>query len=755
MKRTTTLFALILIASLFWNCSNRPVELTRAGESNYRIVISSEADSITRYAAEEFQTFVQAATTCQLEIVSDASPESECEIWIGRNNRNKMKEWEKEIPENEGFLTVISEPVIFIAGGGRKGTLYGVYDFLEKQLGCRMFTPADIVIPEQKDVKLAPVHVVSIPVFKYRETLFSFPIQSQKYADWHKLHNRNDIRRDWGLFVHSYQHLIPAEDYFEQHPEWFSEINGKRVKDGQLCLTNDDMRDELIQNLGKLMLEKPEARYWSVSDNDNYNHCTCSECRRIDTLYGAASGSLLWFVNQVAAAFPDKIISTLGYQFSRKPPKNIKPADNVNIMLCSIECNRALPLASNPGEAKFREDVEGWTKLTSNIFLWDYVVQFRNYFDPFPNLHVLQPNLTYFADQGIEMMFEQGSSHDVSDFHELKTYLLAKLMWNPYQDPQAVIDEFLDGYYGDAAPYISEYISSMRDALLATSQKLNIYGYPIDAVESYLTPALIKQYSALFDQAENAVSQYPKLLERVTFARMPLEFAILDLACFSVTDDLSFFDTENEERVVKQDMVERLMRFYDHCEKFDVKALAEWNVSPPAQFKENIQAMIRKGVVRNIASGKSVELLTACSPKYNSRGAAALTDGFFGFLDYRYHWLGFEGNDMEAIVDLEELSEVSNISVNFLETPLSWIFYPTRTAFYVSEDKISWHKKGEIVSSPTKEMASYNVKNHEVNFPPVKTRYVKIIANSMKSCPEWHRGYGQPCWIFADEIVVN
>ncbi|MDL2297054.1 DUF4838 domain-containing protein, partial [Bacteroidales bacterium OttesenSCG-928-E04] len=613
----------------------------------------------------------------------------------------------------------------------------------------------DVDVPHHETVKLPATQTVSNPVFQYRETLFPIPIKSQKYADWHKLHNRSDIRREWGLFVHTYQTLIPAETYFAQHPEWFSEINGKRIKDGQLCLTNEEMRNELIQNLAKLMDEKPDAIYWSVSDNDNYNHCDCEACRKLDEQYGAASGSLLWFVNQVAAAFPEKIISTLGYQFSRKPPKNIKPAENVNIMLCSIECNRALPLAEDPNEEGFRKDVEGWTALTSNIFLWDYVVQFRNYFDPFPNLHVLQSNLKYFADQGIEMMFEQGSNMDISEFHELRTYLIAKLMWDPYQDPDAIIDDFLKGYYGDAAPFIRQYIDKMKDALLATSKKLNIYGYPIDAVESYLTPSLIKEYTKLFDQAEAAVSDNTRYADRVAFARMPLEFAILDLSTFEIDNDLSFFKADGNQKIARQDMLDKLDLFCNNCEKFDVKALAEWNVTPPAQFKENILNMIKKGAIKNLASEKNVELLTTCSPKYNSKGAAALTDGLFGFLDYRYHWLGFEGEDMEAIVDLGEVKEINYMSVNFLEVPLSWIFYPVRTTFYCSTDKISWKKVGELSNPSTENLPHYAIRNDEVNFSPVAARYVKVVANSMKTCPEWHRGYGLPCWIFADEIVVN
>ncbi len=107
--------------------------------------------------------------------------------------------------------------------------------------------------------------------------------------------------------------------------------------------------------------------------------------------------------------FPDKIISTLAYQYTRSAPKKVKPLPNVNIMLCSIECNRSMPIAKDPSSASFVKDIKDWTKLTGNILIWDYVVQFRNYISPFPNLRVLQPNLAFFADNGCRLMFQQGS----------------------------------------------------------------------------------------------------------------------------------------------------------------------------------------------------------------------------------------------------------------------------------------------------------------------------------------------------------
>ena len=158
------------------------------------------------------------------------------------------------------------------------------------------------------------------------------------------------------------------------------------MRDGQLCLSNPEVLEELCKNLETKMKENPDKKIWSVSQNDNESSCQCENCRRLDSIYGGVSGTMIWFVNQVAERFPDKVISTLAYQQTRHAPKNIKPAENVNIMLCSIECPRHRPISADSSEHSFQRDLADWTALTHNIFLWDYVVQFRNYMDPFPNL---------------------------------------------------------------------------------------------------------------------------------------------------------------------------------------------------------------------------------------------------------------------------------------------------------------------------------------------------------------------------------
>jgi len=169
--------------------------------------------------------------------------------------------------------------------------------------------------------------------------------------------------------------------------------------------------------------------------------------------------------NSIAAEFPDKQISTLAYQFTRAAPQNIKPLDNVNIMFCSIECNRSMALIDDPRSADFVQEMKDWAALTDNIYMWDYVVQFENYLCPFPNFNTFQKNIRFFNENNVDMIFEQGSNTSWSDMKELKLYLLSKLAWDVNANVDSLTNRFFEVYYQEAAGPIRSYFDLVHQRL--------------------------------------------------------------------------------------------------------------------------------------------------------------------------------------------------------------------------------------------------------------------------------------------------
>lgn len=726
--------------------------MLREGASPYMIVLPQSANAEELSAASMFQHYFARCTGVMLPIVTDAvCTPSHSAILIGKTRFTDLARLRDEELRNDGFLICRRGDNLQFYSLEARGLTYGVAYFMEHFMGVRVYAPSAIVTPRCTSMELPEVDVLSNPSFAYREELYYYPNHSQHYADFHALHNRADMRREWGMFVHTFRHLVPVERYFDTHPEWFSQINGKRVRDGQLCLSNPQVLDTLCANLEAMIRANPEATIWSVSNNDNYNVCTCPKCRHLDSLYGGASGTLVHFINKVAERFPDKTISTLGYQFTRQAPtSDIRPRDNVNIMFCSIECGREKPLSDDPS---FCRDMEAWAAKTDNIFMWDYVVQFRSMLNPFPNLQVLQPNLQFFHRNGVRMMFEQGTGADnKTSWMELRSYLLAKLMWNVDADVDSLTDDFCRGYYGPAAKPIKDFYAEMHRALNASAQRLDIYGFPINGVKGYLSPDQMKRYQSLIAEAYRLTAKDSAYTTRVRYLELSLDYAVLELAMSDVSPELSFFQGHN--RTLNQEMVDRADRFVRDCDRFGVESLVEMGRSPE-QFRADIDNFINKSSLTNLAHHAPIALRYSPDDRYPAGGADGLVNGLCGLLNYNYNWVGFYGNELDATIDLGDVKPVSEVSLDFFFFPLSWIFVPERVELFLSDDAEHWNRVGEIAGHNPEELARPDI--HPFRFAQLDghARYVRVVAHPLPSIPSWHRAVGNPVWMFCDEILVR
>lgn len=155
------------------------------------------------------------------------------------------------------------------------------------------------------------------------------------------------------------------------------------------------------------------------------------------------------------------------------------------------------------------------------------------------------------------------------------------------------------------------------------------------------------------------------------------------------------------------------------------------------------------------ALGASVTLAVPASPRYPGGGPATLTDGRRGTLDPRDgRWLGFEGEGLEAVIDLGREVPVMSVSCGFLQDQPAWIFLPTEVRLFLSQDGVSYNEAGrverEVVSDQEPKAAS-----DEPRFPATQARFIKIVARNVGICPSGHPGEGSKAWLFVDEIVVR
>jgi hypothetical protein len=422
---------------------------------------------------------------------------------------------------------------LLLAGGRPRGTLYAVVHFLQRQCGARWWTPWAATIPRQPELQVSTLDLRYAPPFESRDPYW-YPAFNGRWAARNFSNSQSaNLPEELGGcirykgFVHTFFPLVPPEEHFAQHPEWFSLLQGKRThNEAQLCLTNPDLREQVVGRVKQWLRESPEARIVSVSQNDWYGCCECEKCQALDDAEGSHAGSLLEFVNFVAERiekeFPQVAVDTLAYQYTRQPPKTIKPRPNVIVRLCSIECNFREPLDA-PANAKFAEDIRGWAKICNRLYIWDYTTDFAHYLQPHPNWFVVGPNLRFFAANHVRGVFEQGAYQGFgSEFAELRGWVLAQLLWNPQQDDRALIKEFLDGYYGPSAPVIWRYLELMHGA--SAGWKLTCFSRTDTPFHNFKT---LSTAELLWTEAEAAAANSPEIMPRVKLARLWTRYAWL------------------------------------------------------------------------------------------------------------------------------------------------------------------------------------------------------------------------------------
>jgi len=447
----------------------------------YAIVRAAEASPSVKYAAEELRDFTERMTGVRLPIVTDEGPLPPKAIVLGCTSSQRARRplsqcngQDARCPSGEDSFRIVARPPhLYVEGSDVRGVLNGVYELLERYGGCRWYASWHTVVPA-RDAFSVPDNLddAQTPAFLCRDVHWwdyfkgDFAARNRVNGSSNKLkerHGGNTWRFGGGLGnCHTFERLLPPEKYFDEHPEYFSMVKGVRLKERtQLCLTNPDVLRLVTSNVLARIRKDPGAKFYGVSQNDWHNWCECPACKAVDEEEGSHAGTVVRFVNAIAEAvekeFPDKIIETLAYQYTRHVPAKTKLRHNVIPCLCSIECDFSRPLATSPcpDNVSFLKDIEDWNRQTDCLYVWDYVTDFRCYPHPFPNVYVLQENVKFFRDHGVKMLFEQGACQGRhAGFAELKGWLLAKWMWNPDLPVEPLLDDFFNGYYGKAAPIV-------------------------------------------------------------------------------------------------------------------------------------------------------------------------------------------------------------------------------------------------------------------------------------------------------------
>jgi Domain of unknown function (DUF4838) len=727
-----------LMGLLLQSCHATDLQLVADRKPMAGIVLPESPSAVEKKSAAVLQDYARRITGATLPILKAPSVDIPHLLFIGKAAVHAAANRPPAPLKTEGYEIDIHDGNVYFYGGSGKGLLYGVYELIEKQFGARKYSQGPAKVPHSSELSLpVKLHVRYEPMLLYRESYYP-PSTDPEYLDWHHLHRFEDL---WGVWGHSFFKIISPERYFQVHPEYFAWVNGHRQA-SQLCLSNPDVLRLATAYFEKAIAANPDAIYWSIAPMDGTGYCTCEKCARVDSQDGGPQGSLIRFVNAVAAHFPNQIFTTLAYGYSAEAPEHTRPEKNVYVMLSTIDATRQLPLVSDPQAAPFRRQLAAWAKLTPNLFVWDYTTDFTAYLNPFPMYDHYRANIQYLYDHSIKGIFEQGSGETWSDMSTYVSYLQAKFLWDPFVKADEIQDDFLNGYYGAAAPQVKSYILQLLNARDETHARLGIYDDPAGHRADYLAPDRISGYRRYLKKAEEAVIGSPELMDRINSLSLGMEYVELEQArTYGIHPGGYLEEQPDAAWRVKPAWPHRVQRFAGNAQAAGATRLSETG-GTLQDYVASWQNIMRYPYRPSLILGEKATFSHPFVEDYPANRAETLTDGLTGGTDYNFNWLLFGDSSIIITYPLKSGKLLKLIKTDFLSDPAHYLFLPDQVNVEASEDG----KQFTLIGGQrfnTGKPSTMDATIHTIECPlqpNLPVRYLRLVVQFSGRLPDWFNG---------------
>ncbi len=664
--------------------------LTENGASEYQIVLGAGATACEQYAASEFQKYVEQITGVKLRIVSEAYEPIFADskiISIGNTDMYRSQAFpNKSKLSGDGFMLKTVNGSLYIKGANDRGTLYGVYEFLETVCGVRFLDIHTEYVPTAAEISFKDMDEVKLPAFDYRVSLTAMVYQNKivgasvedqlAYAakiratseflpDNPKYGGTIDINKEKVNQVHNnltyviqganYAEFVkenptvsfaeflkknPSASYAEfvkANPNCESMFYFGREKTKQeprntpydICYTNgiiNNKGDETdgsiasgfntasayVEGLKLYITLNPHADYYVLGQEDIPTCCVCDSCKAISDRYGddvehltrpSNTAAVIRFYNAVAREIQAWADEELGgkkinivifsYYFSRKAPvtlvngeyapmdETVVLADNIIVRFGVITANFSDSFLDENSEYNeymgYSSDyLEQWKPLMSKCWSWDYTSNHSFYFGWVNAFDKLTTSLQGLAEANCEYAFIQYNNNEYNDWRTvMDNYVASKLLWDPYQDADALRNEFIELYYGVAAEDVKAIVDALDAEYAAKVKALDKVG-EVSGKYYYMITSEVdfdtEFWMDILDRIESAEAKVAaqtgksaeQIAEELTRIRRIYLTPLYSLVTFR---DTHFTDEAEKAEYTKQ--------FFDLCEEFGVQWYGE------------------------------------------------------------------------------------------------------------------------------------------------------------------------------------
>ena len=769
----------LLVITYLVSCktTDQNITITQNGQSKYRIIYSDKAPSDLLEEIMFFKEGLKLMTGVDIPVLSDIVGKQAEEILIGATNRNST--FENSIPlkalGKEGYFAGVRGKSWVITSNSTNGITNGLYDILGK-LGATKMAENITQYANKKTLMVEAKDITHVPAFSYRQAINPHALNAE-YRKWNHLNIDNQM--DWGTWGYSAAKIFTPESYFKSNPDYFASVNGKFIPD-QFNFSNKSMEAALEKNLEVWSMAKGRAPYWSISPTENHIVSEDDLTQQSIKETGSAAGALLKLVNSIAEKKKDRIHAVWLDGPYRVAPSNIKPAENVMIVLDTKDVNHAASLEENIWNEPFRTDLTGWKKITTNIAVVSHVTNEKNFMMPFPCLNALQGSLKYLKKEGVDKIIFSGVSGPGAPMANLNFFVAASLAWNIDQSVDSLIWKYCDNHYGPAAKSMYGYYKALETAVASGNVMLSMDQSPAKAFKSWLTPNNINQLYSYFNPLAAMTQENSLLKEKIDRDRLSLIYSQLEVAKSMGTNTFGYFMNfgalkaslvrqdkpigktggDEEFKGIKdadfrpiQGMRDLLDKFVQDCYDNAIRVIDSKGTTPEQYRDLTLKYMTQK--VQSHAGFKKGTILlnSVADAEYGDGDGAILNDGASGLAENPYsNWLGLKGGNSELTWDLGRDTTLSSLSLRFLQSPTQRAYLPNSVSVQVSSDGNTF---SDISTKSIASASGTKTESMSISFGKNKIRAIKIKMKSPEKCSAETVCAGDNAVVLMDEIVLR
>jgi hypothetical protein len=532
MKIYIFLFIIIFGSLLYGKYSSENLILTNKGKSEYSIYCGKSENIIVKHAAEELADYINRISGNRISVTNNLDKSSKY-IIVGKNN-SFSKKIEKLIKFSlikcDGFRIISHDGNIYIAGKIDRGTLYGVYYFLDHYLGVRWFSSDYEVIPKKEKIELPPINDLQNPDFAYRE-IFDGQTDDVYLRQHNRLNGCRFHRKYYNYpeYLNTWSNFVPGgpPPQFGGHNFYRVVKNEKYHYGGQLLAMDENCR-KIAADYFKDVIKNYGTDYWyGFTQMDNGWQADSLSLEFAEkhgkTLAAPIADMVLSTADRVRKMYPAAKFATFAYQFSFLPPKNMDIPEYLLVETAPIHADFGQPFFDKRNK-DVDEALRGWNAIAENLSIWTYNTNFQNYLQPLPNMYAMFEDIKYLAKfNSIKGYFGQGAYNTKgAEFADLRMWVASRLLWDNDADYKRLIDEFCDGYYGEASIYIKKYIKLLHESLDKTNERISSKQR---ITSKYLNLSFIMQADSLMAKTDLAAEGvYSKHVHQV---RLGVDMTIL------------------------------------------------------------------------------------------------------------------------------------------------------------------------------------------------------------------------------------